>query len=98
VLLGRQGAGGLEHLLGAGADAEVIGEVDPADCTGGVDKELRWTRYVVAVDAGSLVEEIVAADYLGIGVREKRVVVAGLAAEVLGLGTRIDANSYGLDP
>ena len=32
VALARcQGAGGLEHLVGAGADAQVIGEIDPAD-------------------------------------------------------------------
>jgi hypothetical protein len=85
VLLGCQGAGGLEHLFGAGADPEIIGEVDPADCAGGVDKELRRARYVVTVDAGSFVQEIVAADYVGVGVRQERVRVAGLAAEILGL-------------
>jgi hypothetical protein len=84
-------------LVGTGADAKVIGEIDPANCTGGVDEDLRRSRDVVAFDAGALVEEVVAADYFGIGIREKRVGVTGFAAEVLRLGGRIDANGDGLD-
>jgi hypothetical protein len=87
----------LEHFVGTGADAQVIGEIDPTDCTGGVDEELRGTRYVVALDASALVEEVVAADYFGIGIREKRVGVTCFAAEILRFRWRIDADGDGLD-
>jgi hypothetical protein len=97
VLLGCQGVGGLEHLVGTGADTKVIGEIDPTDCAGGVDEEFRRSRYVVGVDAGALVEEVVAADYFGIGIRKKRVCVSGFTAEILRLRWRIDADGYGLD-
>ena len=97
MLLGGQRAGGLEHLVGTSANAKVIGEIDPTDCSGGVDQELRGARYIVAFDAGSFVEQVVAADYFGIGIGEKRVGVTGVAAEILRLGGRIDADSYGLN-
>ena len=87
----------MEHLVGAGADTEVIGEIDPADCAGGVDEELRGARYVMAVDAGSFVEEVVAADYLGIRVGQECVRVASLAAEVLRLGGSVNTDGNGLD-
>jgi hypothetical protein len=51
----------------------------------------------VGVDAGALVEEVVAADYFGIGIRKKRVGVTRFAAEILRFRWRIDADGYGLD-
>ena len=96
-LLRRHGTRGLEHLVGAGAYPEVIREIDPADCSRGVDEEFRGSRYIVAVDAGSFVQEIVAADYVCVGIREERVGIAAFAAEVPGFGGRIDANGNGLD-
>ena len=87
----------MEHLFGPGADAQVVGEVDPADYPGGIDQELRRARDVVAVDAGSFVQQVVAADGLGIRVREKRIRIAGFAAEVLRLAGRIDADGHGPD-
>jgi hypothetical protein len=87
----------LEHFVGTGADAKVIGEIDPADYAGGVDEELGRAGDVVAIDAGALVEEVVAADYFGIGIREKRVRVTGFAAEVLRFGGRVDTDGDGLD-
>ena len=97
MLRGRQGARGLEHLVGAGADAKVIGEIDPANGAEGVDEELRWAGDIVALHAGTLVEKVVAADCFGIGIREKRVGVAGLAAEVLRFRWRVDADGGDLD-
>ena len=87
----------MEHFVGTGSDAKVVGEIDPTDCTGGVDEELRRTCYVVAFDAGTFVKKIIAADDFGVRIREKREGVAGLPAEVLGLGGRIDTDGYGLD-
>jgi len=87
----------LDDLVGAGADTEVAGEIDPADSTGGIDKELGRAGDIVAVDAGAFVKEIVTADHFGIGVGEKGVGVAGLAAEILGFAGRINANGHGPD-
>lgn len=82
-------------MFGAGPDAEIAGEIDPTDGAGRVDEELRRASDVVTVDASAFVEEIVAADYLRVGIGEKCVSVTGLAAEVLGFGGRIDANRHG---
>jgi hypothetical protein len=87
----------LEHLVGTGADAKVIGEINPTDCAGGIHEELRRARYVVALHAGASVEEIVAADCFGVRVGKESVGVAGFAAEVLGFRWRIDTDGYGLD-
>jgi hypothetical protein len=81
-------------LVGAGADAEIPGEIDPADGAGGIKEELGGASDVVAVDAGAFVQEIIAADHFGIGVREKCIGVASLAAEILRLAGRVDANGY----
>jgi len=45
----------LEHFVRAGADAEVAGEIDPADGPGGIEEELGWAGDVVTVDAGAFV-------------------------------------------
>jgi hypothetical protein len=87
----------LEHLIGTGADAEVVGEIDPADRTGRVDDELGGARYVVAVYTCSFMEEVVAADYFRIGVGEECVRVASLAAEVLRLSGSVNTDGDGLD-
>ena len=97
ALWSSQGLGGLEHFVRAGADAEVAGEIDPADGAGGIEEELAGAGDIVSVDAGAFVQEIVAADYLSIGIGEKSVSVAGLAAEILGFAGRIDADGDGSD-
>ena len=51
----------------------------------------------MAVDACAFVQQVVAADYFGVGVREKGKRVAGFMAEIPGLGGRIDADGHGLD-
>jgi hypothetical protein len=87
-----KGLGGFQNLVGAGADAEVASEIDPADGAGGIDEELGGASDVASVDAGAFVKEIVAANHFGIRIGEKRIGVAGFAAEILGLAGRIDAN------
>ena len=84
-------------MVGTGADAEVAGQIDPANGAGGIKEKLGGASYVVAIDAGAFVQEVVAADHFGIGVGEERVGVAGFAAEVLRLSGRIDANGDGPD-
>jgi len=92
-----EGLGGFEDLVGAGADAEVAGEIDPADGAGGIEEELGWAGDVMAVDAGAFVKKIVAADHFGIRVGEERIGVTGFAAEILRLAGRIDADGDGPD-
>jgi hypothetical protein len=87
----------LEHFVRAGADAQVASEIDPADGAGGVEEKLAGAGDIVSIDAGAFVQEIVATDYLSIGVGEERVAVAGLAAEILGFAGRIDADGHGPD-
>ena len=84
-------------MVRAGADAEVIRKIDPADCAGGVDEELRGARYVMTVDAGSFVKEVVPADHFGIRVGEKCVRIVSLAAELLRLGASVNTDGDGLD-
>jgi hypothetical protein len=55
ALLGRQGVRGLEHLVGAGADAEVVREIDPANDAGGIDEEFGGTSDIVTFDASAFV-------------------------------------------
>jgi len=97
TLVGRQCTGGLEHLVGTGADSEVIGEIDPSDGARGIDEEFGGAGDVVAVDAGTFVEHIVAANDFRVGIGEKRIGVAGFMAEIMGLGGRIDADGHRLD-
>ena len=84
-------------MVGAGSDAEVAGEIDPADGAGGIEQELSGASDIVAVDAGSFMQEVVPPDGFGVGVGEKRVGVVGLAAEILGLGGRVNADGDRLD-
>jgi hypothetical protein len=51
----------------------------------------------VAFDAGAFVKDVIAPDGFRVGIREKRIGVASLAAEVLRFGGRINADGYGLD-
>ena len=51
----------------------------------------------MAFDAGTFVQHIIAPNDFRVRIREKRVGVAGLAAEVLRLSERVDADGYGLD-
>jgi len=50
----------------------------------------------VAFDAGAFVKHIIPPDDFRVGIREKRIGVAGFAAEVLRLGGRVNTNRYGL--
>ena len=84
-------------MVGASANAEIAGEIDPADGAGGIDEELGGAGDVVAVDAGAFVKQVVATDHFSIGIGKKGVSVAGFVAEVLGLAGRIDTDGDGPD-
>ena len=96
-LPGRQAGGRLQHFVGAGANAEVAGEIDPANGAGGVDEKFSGAGDVAATDAGAFVQDIVAPDDFGIGVGEERIRIPGLATQVRGFSGRVNADGDRLD-
>ena len=83
---------GLQDLQGAGADANILGEIHPADLSGGVDQKFGGARDIGAVDAGVRMDEVPPADDVVFGVGENRESVASGLAEVLGLFRGVHAN------
>lgn len=83
--------------MGAGADANVFGEVFPADGAGAVHEELGGTGDVRGFRASGVVQEVVTANDFRGGVREKGKGVTLLFAEILGNGGRVNANGYRAD-
>jgi hypothetical protein len=84
-------------LLGAGADANILGEIHPADISGGVDQKFGGARDIGAVDAGVGMDEVPAADDIVFGVRENRESVTGGLAQMLGLLRSVYTNGDDAD-
>ena len=84
-------------MLGTGADADIFGEVFPADGAGAVEEELGGTGDVGGFRAGSFMQEIVAANDFRVWIGEKRKGVALLGAEMFGNGGRVHTDSHGAD-
>lgn len=82
-------------MLGAGTDANVLGEIFPADDAGTVDKKFSGARDVVLFRAAALMQEIVAANDFGLRIAEKREVVALLQTKMLRDFGRVDADGDG---
>jgi hypothetical protein len=64
--------GGRDHLLRPCADAQVLGQIHPANDSRRVDQEFRRARDVMALDAGAWMQHAVASDYFGVGIGKKR--------------------------
>jgi hypothetical protein len=88
---------GFQHLLRPDADAEVTGEIAPADGAGAIDEELGGAGDVVSVFARASVEDAVARDRLRVRIGEQREGVAGFLAEIARLLRRVDADRNRLD-
>jgi hypothetical protein len=86
------GVDDLQHLFRTSADAEVVGEIDPAYHPGSIDKEFRGTRNICVIRAGAGVKQIVPPDYFGLGIGEKGVGKTSLAAKFAAYLRRIDAD------
>src|SRR5947209_6565627 len=86
-----------EDLLRPGADAEITGEVAPADGAGAVDEELGGTGDVASVLASAFVQDAVVHDRLGIRIGEQREGVAGFLRQIARLLGRVDADRNRLD-
>ena len=95
---GGEGVEGLQHLFGAGADAKIFGEIEPADFSGGIDEKFGGAGDVGAVFAAVGMNEIPAADDVVFGVGENREGVASGLAEMLGLLRGVHANGDDSNP
>ncbi len=84
--------GCFQHLFRGGADPVVLCQIDPADCTAGIEQEFRRAGDIVLIGSGFGVQQIVAPDDLGVGVREKGIGVTSLGGEIAGSLGRIDAD------
>jgi len=95
---GRQCAvDGLQNILRSCADAEVAGQVHPADRACGVHQELGGAGDILVVHAGARMEHAETADYLGFGIGEEGKGVAAAVAKLLGILARINADGDHLD-
>jgi len=86
-----------EHLFRPGADAEVAGEVAPADGAGAVDEEFGGAGDVVSVLARAFVQDAVARDRFRVRIGEQREGVAGFLTQIARLLGRVDADCDRLD-
>jgi len=88
-------AGGGEELLGAGADANVFGEIFPADGAGAVDEKFGGAGDVGAIGAAGVVEQIVAANDVEVSVGKKSERVMLRLAKMFGNRGRVHTDGDG---
>ena len=86
----RRGAGATSKPVDRGeggfrpcAHADVVGQVNPADCAGGIDEEFGGSRDVVTRDTGFGMEYSVLANRLSVGVRKEWKRIPSRLAELL---------------
>ena len=84
-----------KHFLRARSHADVFCEIRPTHDTGTIDEEFGRTGDIVAIRSRGGMQKIVTADYVKVGIREKREGVPGLAAQVRGNLGRVDADGDG---
>ena len=92
-----QHARGFEYLFRPCTDADIAGEIAPADGAGAVHEELGGAGDVVAASGAVLVQDTVVRDRLGLRIGEQREGVAGFVAQIARLLRRINADRNGLD-
>ena len=88
-----KGAGGLQQLVGGGANPVVLGEIHPADCATWIQQKFGGAGYVLFIGSCFGVHQIVAFDGRGIRVGEKCIGVPALGAEITGSVRWINADS-----
>ena len=69
---------GIKDLLGSRTHGDVLGEVDPANDTVGVDQKLGRSRNVRAFRPRPAMQHVVTANDLRLGVRQQRELVTTL--------------------
>ena len=86
-----------QHLVGFGANANVLSEVLPTHGAGGIHQELCRPGDIASVRAAAHVQQVIAANHLGLGIGEKWEGISGLAAQVAGNLRRVNADGDGPD-
>jgi hypothetical protein len=82
----------VQDLLGASPDANIPGEIYPADISSCIDQKLGGARDIGALNARMRMHEVPAANDFVFGVRENRESIASRLAEMLGHLRSVDAN------
>lgn len=82
----------LQQLFRCGANPVVLSQVHPTDRATGIQQKLRGAGDVAFVRSGLGVQQVVARDHRSIRVREKRIGVAPLGAEIARSLWRINAD------
>jgi hypothetical protein len=83
---------GSQHLVRAGSDADIFGEVAPANNLGRVHQKLGWPCDVVSIRPASRVQQVVAPNHRGIGIRKNRESVSRFVGKIARQFRRINAN------
>jgi len=81
-----------QHIFGRRPDAEIFRYIHRSHDTRGIQQELVWASYIMGVHARSGMQKVKAPDDLRIGIGEKCIRVAGLAAQIGGLFRRVHAD------
>jgi len=85
-----------ENLLRPRADAQILGQVHPADRSGRIDQKFSGARNLASVRAAFVVEQVKAANGVKLFVGEERVGVALLPAVLPRNFRRVHANGHDL--
>lgn len=85
---------GFQDLLRPGPDAEIAGEIEPADGSCRVDEELAGTRNIVPVDPGAAMKKVITPNCLSIGIRKKCVRVASFLTQLGRFDRSVHANGH----
>jgi len=88
--------GGCEHLAGLGANTNVFRKIFPPNGAGGIHEKFGGAGYILPFRAAAMVDQVIAADYVEFGVREKREGVSGFIAQSGRFFRRINADGNGL--
>jgi hypothetical protein len=87
-----------QHLVSAGAHADVFREVGPVHDPGRVHQKLGGTRDVVLARAGLIVQQVITANHSGIRIRKDGERVSRLAGEIARDLWRVNADGYRENP
>jgi hypothetical protein len=86
---------GFHDLFGSGANPVVLGQVDPADGSGGIEEEFGGARDVAAAYSSAGMNEVIAFDRGCVRIGEDGEAKAGLLCEIARDVWRIDTDRDG---
>ena len=83
-----------QHFVGAGADADVFGEVAPADDFGGVDQKFGGAGDVALIRASRLMQNMIAPNHRGVRIGKNGEGISGFCRQIARNFRRVDADRY----